>query len=759
MMRIVKLFLAPLVIMLFLFSSAFTPRPSPPSLIADEAFHSAFADSILQLMTFAEKLGQLQQLDGGISYNELPELIADGKVGSVLNEVNPERNAAYQRIAREKSRLGIPLLIGRDVVHGFRTMFPIPLGQSASWNLDLVREGARIAAKEASTAGVNWTFAPMIDVARDPRWGRIAESPGEDPFLTSQIGVAMIEGFQGEDMREPGRIAACAKHFAAYGMAEGGRDYNSAIMGKRYLHEVYLRPFRAAVAAGAGSFMTSFNEVDDVPASGNQYLLREVLKKNWNYSGMVVSDWESITEMIAHGYCEDPKAAALAAMKAGVDMEMTSTSYNDNLAQLVAEGEIDAKLIDDAVHRILMLKSRLGLFKQRGLQVQFAVETQGVSHRETAKAAAIESVVMLKNDKKVLPLSPNLKSIAVIGPLADAPHEQMGTWSFDGKMEDSETPITALRAEFEGKVEINYAPGLEISRTKTEDGFAEALAAARVSDVVLFFAGEEAILSGEAHSRAHLDLPGAQQKLLDQVHKLGKPVVLIIMAGRPLIVTDLLPKVDALLYAWHPGTMAGPALTDLLTGKANPSGRLPVTFPKSVGQIPIYHAHKNTGRPANAETWIHLDDIPVRAWQTSLGNTSHYLDEGFTPLFPFGYGMSYTDFTYGPLELSSEQTGSEKSITVEVVVTNTGSVSGKEVVQLYLRDHFASITRPVRELKAFEKISLAPGESRTVSFQLTTEDLSFYKDDLSFGTEAGKYTVWVGPNAAVENGVEFNTSE
>ncbi len=758
-MRIVKLFLAPLAIMLFFFSSAFLPRPSPPSVIDDEAFHSAFADSILQLMTFAEKLGQLQQLDGGISYKELPALIADGKVGSVLNEVNPERNAEYQRIAREKSRLGIPLLIGRDVVHGFRTMFPIPLGQSASWNLDLVREGARIAAKEASTVGINWTFAPMIDVARDPRWGRIAESPGEDPFLTSQIGVAMIEGFQGEDMREPGRIAACAKHFAAYGMAEGGRDYNSAIIGKRYLHEVYLRPFRAAAAAGAGSFMTSFNEVDDVPASGNEYLLREVLKKNWDYSGMVVSDWESIKEMIAHGYCEDSKAAALAAMKAGVDMEMTSTSYSDNLAQLVAEGEIDAKLIDDAVHRILILKSRLGLFKQAGLQVQFAAEMQGESHRETAKAAAIESVVMLKNHKKVLPLSPSLKSVAVIGPLADAPHEQMGTWSFDGKMEDSETPLTALRAEFEGRIEINYAPGLEISRTKTEEGFSEALAAARVSDLVLFFAGEEAILSGEAHSRAHLDLPGVQQKLLDQIHNLGKPVVLIIMAGRPLIVTDLLPKVDALLYAWHPGTMAGSALTDILTGKANPSGRLPVTFPKSVGQIPIYHAHKNTGRPANAETWVHLDDIPVRAWQTSLGNTSHYLDEGFTPLFPFGYGMSYTDFTYGPLELSIEQTGSEKDINVEVVVTNTGSVSGKEVVQLYLRDHFASITRPVRELKAFEKISLAPGESRTVSFQLTTKDLSFYNADLSFGAETGRYTVWVGPNAAVENGVEFNTSE
>lgn len=760
-MRTSKLLLAPIVLGLFSLSASFLHTSTPPSAspaIADAAFHEQFADSVLQLMTFTEKLGQLQQLDGGISYNELPRLIEEGKVGSVLNEVNPERNAEYQRIAREKSRLGIPLLIGRDVVHGFRTMFPIPLGQSATWNRELVREGARIAAKEASAAGVNWTFAPMIDVARDPRWGRIAESPGEDPFLTAEMGVAMIQGFQGEDMREPGRIAACAKHFAAYGLAEGGRDYNSAILGRRYLHEVYLRPFRAAVAAGAGSFMTSFNEINDVPASGNQYLLREILKKQWDYPGLVVSDWESITEMIAHGYCEDPKAAAQAAMTAGVDMEMTSTSYNDHLPQLIAEQQLDAKLIDDAVRRILFLKSRLGLFETARPQVQFALETQGVDHRTAAKQTAIESVVLLKNTNNALPLAGGLKSVAVIGPLADAPHEQMGTWSFDGKKEDSETPLAALRSAFAGKAKVNYAPGLEISRTNTEEGFAAALAAVEASEVVIFFAGEEAILSGEAHSRAHLNLPGAQEKLLDQVSALGKPVVLVVMAGRPLILTNLLPKVDALLYAWHPGTMAGPALTDLLTGQANPSGRLPVTFPKAVGQIPVYHAHKNTGRPAKEETWVHIDKIPVHAWQTSLGNTSHYLDEGFTPLFPFGFGLSYTNFTYAPLKLSQEKIREGASLTVSVEVTNTGKVSGQEVVQLYLHDHFASVTRPVRELKDFEKISLAPGESRVVSFQLTPEARSFYRADLSYGPEPGKYTVWVGPNAAVEQGIDFTVT-
>lgn len=757
-MRFSILLLAPAALFLLSFGTANTPPPSLQSPApTDLTYHHQFADSVLQLMTLAEKLGQLQQLDGGISYHDLPRLIKEGKVGSVLNEVNPERNAEYQRIARQESRLGIPLLIGRDVVHGFKTMFPIPLGQSATWNRALVRQGARIAAKEASAAGINWTFAPMIDVARDPRWGRIAESPGEDPYLTAEMGVAMIQGFQGNDMSERGRIAACAKHFAAYGMAEGGRDYNSAIVGDRYLHEVYLRPFKAAVATGAGSFMTSFNEINDVPASGNTYLLREVLKGKWAYPGMVVSDWESITEMIAHGYCDGPKQAAKAAMNAGVDMEMTSTSFNDNLETLLAEKQVTHGQIDEAVQRILFLKSRLGLFKEARPQVQFAAETLGPDHREAAKQTATESVVLLKNQGNTLPLSSQLKSIAVIGPLADAPHEQMGTWSFDGKKEHSVTPLTALRQTFAGRAKINYAPGLKISRTKTEEGFAKALAAAEASEAIVFFAGEEAILSGEAHSRAHLDLPGSQQKLLEQLAATGKPLVLVVMAGRPLIMTDLLPSVDALLYAWHPGTMAGPALADLLTGKANPSGRLPVTFPKAVGQIPIYHAHKNTGRPAKMETWVHLDSIPVHAWQTSLGNTSHYLDEGFTPLFPFGYGLSYTQFEYGPIALSRSRAGKNESITARVQLTNTGPVAGQEVVQLYLRDHFANVTRPVRELKDFQKIHLEAGASTEVTFTLTPEDFSFYHANMDYGPQAGDYTIWIGPHAASEASVAYTT--
>lgn len=743
---------------LFLLGTAVFPMSDGDSLPVSEhvtAQHLRLADSLLQLMTFEEKLGQLQQLDGGISYNDLPRLIAEGKVGSVLNEVNPERNAEYQLIARTKSRLGIPLLIGRDVVHGFRTMFPIPLGQSATWNTELVREGARIAAVEASTAGINWTFAPMIDVARDPRWGRVAESPGEDPMLTAAMGVAMIEGFQGEDMSSPGRIASCAKHFAAYGMAEGGRDYNSAIVGDRYLHEVYLRPFREAVATGAGSFMTSFNEINDIPASGNKYLLRDVLKGKWAYPGMVVSDWESITEMIAHGYANDPKMAARSAMNAGVDMEMTSTSYNDHLKELIEEGSISPALIDNAVRRILALKARLGLFNGARPQVQSMDKNLAASHLASAKQAATESVVLLKNEQSALPLSSSVSSVAVIGPLADAPHEQMGTWSFDGKKEDSQTPLAALKKSFKGKV--NYAPGMKVSRTKTHEGFADALTAGRASDVILFFAGEESILSGEAHSRAHLNLPGAQRELLMKLRELGKPVVLIVMAGRPLIMTDLLPLADAVLYAWHPGTMAGPALSDLMLGAANPSGRLPITFPRAVGQIPIYHAHKNTGRPASAENWVPIDSIPIHAWQTSLGNTSHYLDEGFTPLFPFGYGLSYTNFEYGPLAIDKQQYQDTETITVSVEVTNTGQRDGQEVVQLYLQDHFASVTRPVRELKGFKKVSIAAGKSQTVKFELSPEDLSFYRSDLSFGPEPGAYTVWVGPHAAVQGGVSFST--
>jgi len=713
------------------------------------------ADSILTLMTLSEKLGQLQQLDGGISKNELPKLIEQGKVGSVLNEVNPELVTKYQKIALEKSRLGIPLLIGRDVIHGFRTMFPIPLAQSASWNMDLIKEGAKIAAKEASAIGINWTFAPMIDIGRDPRWGRVAESPGEDSYLTSEVGVAMIKGFQGKGHFPDGNIAACAKHFAAYGMAEGGRDYNTAIVGERQLREIYLRPFLAAVENDVMSFMTAFNEVNDIPASGNQFLLKQVLRDEWKYPGMVVSDWESIKEMIAHGYCKDLKEAGFKAMRAGLDMEMVSTAYNDYLAVLMEENKISIHQIDTAVRRILWMKIRLGLFENPYPKKENVASILSTAHLEAAKQAAIESAVLLKNDKAVLPISSKVKSVAVIGPLADAPHEQMGTWAFDGKKADSQTPLEALQTVYGNKVKVNYAAGLEISRTKTQDGFNAALEAANQSDIVLYFVGEESILSGEAHSRAHLNLPGVQEALLDELSKTGKKIVLIVMAGRPLILTHLLPKVDAVLYAWHGGTMAGPAIADLLTGKANPSGKLPITFPRAVGQIPIYHAHKNTGRPANASNWVSIDKIPVEAWQTSLGNTSHYLDEGFTPLFPFGFGLSYAQFDYQNLRINKQKMTKSEAILAEVEVKNTGKYAGKEVVQLYIQDLFGSVTRPVKELKGFQKIDLKAGETKTIRFEISAKDLNFFNADMDFTTEAGNFKLWIGANAACQNFVEF----
>lgn len=722
---------------------------------ATEAATWQKADSLLALMTLSEKLGQLQQLDGGISKNDLPRLIEEGKVGSVLNEVDPDLITKYQKIAREKSRLGIPLLIGRDVIHGFRTMFPIPLAQSASWNMDIIGQGAKIAAKEASSVGINWTFAPMIDISRDPRWGRVAESPGEDAYLTSQVGAAMINGFQGEGQYRNGNIAACAKHFAAYGITEGGRDYTSASIGERQLREVYLRPFRTAVDEGVMSFMTAFNEINDIPASGNRFLLKDILRDEWQYEGMVVSDWESIEEMIPHGYCKNEKDAAFKAMRAGVDMEMTSTTYNTYLETLMAESKISIRQIDEAVRRILWMKIRLGLFDAPYPIPAHAGSILSPDHLEAAKNAAIESLVMLKNDKTVLPLSKKVKSVAVIGPLADAPHEQMGTWAFDGKKTDSQTPLVAIRQAFGEAIAVNYAPGMEISRTQNHDGFDAAVKAAGQSDIILYFVGEESILSGEAHCRAHLNLPGAQEALLDQLTDTDKEIILVVMAGRPLVLTHLLPKVDALIYAWHGGTMAGPAIADVITGKANPSGRLPITFPRAVGQIPIYHAHKNTGRPADESNWVSIDSIPVEAWQTSLGNTSHYLDEGFKPLFPFGYGLSYTTFEYNNLRLDKNKTTPSETITAEVEVTNTGMHDGKTVVQLYIQDLFGSVTRPVRELKGFQKIHLEKGETQTVRFYISAEELNFHNADLEFTTEAGAYKLWIGEHAASAEFVGF----
>ncbi|NHN36938.1 glycosyl hydrolase [Pseudomaricurvus alcaniphilus] len=706
-------------------------------------------------MTLAEKIGQMSQLSGS-GGAELKRAVAEGRVGSILNDVNTENINELQRIAREESRLGIPLLVGRDVIHGFRTIFPIPLGQAASWNPAVVREGARIAALEAASTGVNWTFAPMIDVTRDPRWGRIAESLGEDPWLASVLGAAMVQGFQGDDLAGKGTIAACAKHFAGYGATEGGRDYNTANIPENELRNVYLPPFQAAADAGVATFMASFSDLNGVPASGNEFLMKQILRQEWGYKGFVVSDWESIRQLSVHGFTANDKEAAYEAANAGVDMEMVSTTYADHLPALVAEGRIDEREIDRMVTSILRIKARLGLFDNSHTEPTDFPALVNQQHREAARQAARQSVVMLQNRNRVLPLnSGKLNTLALIGPLADDPYEQLGTWIFDGQAEDSVTLLQALRDAVGNKVKVNFARGLVNTRSKSRAEFAEAIALAEAADAVVLALGEEAILSGEAHSRADIRLPGYQQQLIEALAATGKPLILVVMAGRPLTLTDIVDKVDAILYSWHPGTMGGPAIADILLGKHSPSGKLPVTFPNTVGQIPIYYSHKNTGKPPSDDTIAHIDDIDAKAPQTSLGMTSFYLDAGYKPLFPFGFGLSYTEFAYSDIRISSERPHVGSDIQVSALLTNTGKMEAEEIVQLYLRDLVGNVTRPVRELKGFQRVRLQPGEARRVGFTLTSEELAFYNRKMQKVVEPGQFHVWIGGSSEAELATQF----
>ncbi len=712
--------------------------------------------SLLSEMTLDEKIGQMSQVDPGVfgGLENLKEVVRNGQLGSVLNLIGAKEVNELQRVAVEQSRLGIPLIIGRDVIHGYRTIFPIPLGMAASWNEDLVRESAAIAAKEAASMGINWTFAPMIDVSRDPRWGRIAESAGEDPLLNSMVARAMVQGYQGEDLSDPMTIAACAKHFVGYGAAEGGRDYNTTVISDLQLHNVYLPPFKEAVNAGAATVMTAFNEINGIPASGDKRNLREILKNDYDFDGFVVSDWASIQEMIPHGFARDLKHAGELGIAAGIDMEMASRSYNDHLKELLDEGKIEMEWIDDAVTRILRVKYRLGLFDNPYVDETLAdsllVHPQ---HLEVAKKLAEESVVLLKNEDQVLPLNKGTK-VALIGPLADQPYEQLGTWIFDGNENDSQTVLEAFNA-YNGSDNVFFAEGLEYSRDKSTKGFAQVERAINQSDVVVVVVGEEAILSGEAKSLAELDFVGAQGELLELAASKGKPVVMIVMSGRPAGLYKTQHLAQSILYAWHPGTMAGPALTDLVFGESLPVGKLPVTFPKGEGQVPIYYAHKMSGRPADSSTWTHIDDIPVQAVQHSLGNTNHTLDYGFTPLYPFGYGLSYTTFEYSDIEISSETISSDETLKVSATITNTGEVEGSETVQLYIRDMVGSYTRPVRELKDYQRVTLAAGESEKVVFELNTDHLGFYYPDGEFVVEPGQFQVWIAPNAAEGLQAEF----
>lgn len=715
--------------------------------------------SLLERMTLEEKIGQLNQIhvEGDDAVDAAAVRIARGEVGSIINLVDPAAIAHLQSVAHEQSRLGIGLLVGRDVIHGFETVAPIPLGQAATWNPDVVRAAARMAAVEAAEIGINWTFAPMIDVTRDPRWGRIAESPGEDAYLASAMAAAMVRGFQGQRLDAPDSIAACAKHFAGYGAVEGGRDYATTDVTERQLRDVYLPPFKAAVDAGVASVMTSFSDIDGIPATANEYLLRQVLREEWGFDGMVVSDWESVRQLVSHGIAVDDKDAAQLAAGAGVDMEMVSETYFHHLADLIAAGAIEPSLVDAMVSNILRLKLRLGLLDERPSSKP-APDARALA-RKSAYQAAAQGSVLLHNRRSTLPLrADQLTSLAVLGPLADAPHEQMGTWVFDGQREQVVTPRAALKAGFGQAFEQTYDPVLSTSRDRSHERFTTAADLARNSDAVLLFLGEESILSGEAHCRADIGLPGAQLELARHLHAIGKPVVAVIMAGRPLTLEPLLEYVDALLYAWHPGSMGGPALIDLIFGHISPSGKLPVSFPRMVGQIPIFYNHKNGGKPPFPGSAIHIDDIPVEAAQTSFGMTSFYLDAGAEPLFEFGFGLSYAQFEYAALTLDHQQMTPDGALEISVSVANRSDVAAEEVVQLYVRDRVGSVTRPVRELKAFERIAFKPHQERQIRFTLPASSLAFWARDNAMRVEPGQFDVWVGGSSKATLHAVFEVS-
>lgn len=713
-------------------------------------------EELLAAMTPAEKVGQLVQLNVGSDRvpPELAAAIREGRVGSVLNAVGAELVNGLQRLAAE-SRLGIPLLVGRDVIHGFRTVFPIPLGQAASWDPEGVRRAARVAALEAASAGVNWTFGPSLDIGRDARWGRVAEGPGEDPYLASALASALVRGFQDGDLTAPGSIAACAKHFAGYGAVEAGRDYAAAAIPESELRDVHLPPFRAAVDAGVATVMTAFNDLNGVPATANELLLRTVLREEWGFDGMVVSDWRSIPELVVHGVARDDADAAVRAALAGVDMDMAGDAYAGHLERLVEEGLVPEARLDGMVRAVLRTKARLGLFDDPFTDPSRFPAPGCEAHLEAAREAAVRSAVLLEN-RGVLPLDASrLARVAVIGPLADDGYEQMGTWVFDGDARLSRTPLAALRAALGDGVRVEHVRALETTRSRDGAGIPAAVEAAAGADVAVLFVGEESILSGEAHCRADIRLPGAQERLIREVADAGTPVVVILMTGRPLALAGVAGVPDALLCVWHPGSMGGPAIADLLLGRAAPSGKLPTTFPRMTGQVPVYYARKSTGRPADPDQVTLMDDLPPRAPQNSAGNLSFHLDAGIGPLYPFGHGLSYTRFEYADIAAEPAVLRPDGSITISAEVRNVGDRPGEEVVQLYVRDLVASVTRPVRELKGFRRVALEPGERRTVAFTLTAGDLTFHDRDARPVAEPGGFLAWIGGSSEAELRTSF----
>lgn len=699
---------------------------------------------LLSKMTLEEKVGQLVQYSGfeyatgpqnSNSANVLNE-IKQGKVGSMLNVAGAGETRKFQELALQ-SRLRIPLLFGQDVIHGYRTTFPVNLGQAASWDLALIEKSERIAATEASAYGIHWTFAPMVDIARDPRWGRVMEGSGEDTYLGTQIGLARIRGFQGKGLGNLDAIMACAKHFAAYGAAVGGRDYNSVDMSLRHLNETYLPPFKAAAEAGVATFMNSFNDINGIPATANKYILRDLLKGTWNFKGFVVSDWGSIGEMVPHGYAKDNKEAAEKAILAGSDMDMESRAYMAELPKLVQERKVDTKLIDDAARRILVKKFEMGLFDDPyrfSNEKRQKEQTNNQENRKFGREFGSKSIVLLKNEKNILPLSRSTKKIALIGPFGKETSANHGFWSVAFKDDNQRivTQFDGIKNQLDKNSTLLYAKGANAD-DQDRSMFAEAVETAKKADVVIMTLGEGHAMSGEAKSRSNIHFSGVQEELLKEVAKTGKPIVLMINAGRPLVFDWAADNVPVIMYTWWLGTEAGNSIADVLFGTVNPGGKLPMTFPRTEGQIPVYYNHYNTGRPAKNNT--------------DRNYVSAYIDLDNDPKFPFGYGLSYTQFKYADMNLSSTNLKGNQTLKISVNITNSGNYDGEEVVQLYIRDLFGKVVRPVKELKGFQKVFIKKGESKTVSFTLTPEDLKFYDDELNFDWEGGEFDIMVGTNS------------
>lgn len=699
---------------------------------------------LLSKMTLEEKVGQLVQYSG-FEYATGPQNsnsasvlneIKQGKVGSMLNVAGAEETRKFQELAL-KSRLRIPLLFGQDVIHGYRTTFPVNLGQAASWDLKLIEKSERIAATEASAYGIHWTFAPMVDIARDPRWGRVMEGSGEDTYLGTQIGLARIRGFQGKGLGNLDAIMACAKHFAAYGAAVGGRDYNSVDMSLRQLNETYLPPFKAAAEAGVATFMNSFNDINGIPATANKYILRDLLKGKWNYKGFVVSDWGSIGEMVPHGYAKDNKEAAEKAINAGSDMDMESRAYMSELPNLVKEGKVDPKLIDDAAKRILVKKFEMGLFDDPyrfSSEKRQQEQTNNQENRKFGREFGSKSIVLLKNEKNILPLSRSVKTVALIGPFGKETSANHGFWSVAFKDDNQRivTQFDGIKNQLDKNSTLLYAKGANVD-DQDRSMFAEAVETAKKADVVIMTLGEGHAMSGEAKSRSNIHFSGVQEDLLKEIAKTGKPIVLMINAGRPLVFDWAADNIPAIMYTWWLGTEAGNSIADVLFGAVNPGGKLPMTFPRTEGQIPVYYNHYNTGRPAKNNT--------------DRNYVSAYIDLDNDPKFPFGYGLSYTQFKYSDMNLGSASLKGNQTLSISVNVTNSGNYDGEEVVQLYIRDLFGKVVRPVKELKGFQKVFIKKGETKTISFTLTPENLKFYDDQLNYDWEGGEFDIMVGTDS------------